>query len=70
MFFTLDEANAAIRDLVAAVNARPLTTNRTLTRCTLFEEQELPPAPRADPGVRLSRTAERVNDYETGTGSI
>jgi hypothetical protein len=42
VFFTLDEANAAIRELVAAVNARPLTTNRTLTRCTLFEEQEKP----------------------------
>jgi transposase len=42
VFFTLDEANAAIRELVAAVNARPLTTNRTLTRCMLFEEQEKP----------------------------
>jgi transposase len=42
VFFTLDEANAAIRELVAAVNARPLTTNRTLTRCRLFEEQEKP----------------------------
>jgi hypothetical protein len=40
VFFTLDEANAAIRELVAAVNARPLTTNRTLTRRRLFEEQE------------------------------
>ena len=38
VFFTLDEANAAIRELVAAVNARPLTTNRTLTRRRLFEE--------------------------------
>jgi transposase len=42
VFFTLDEANAAIRELVAAVNARPLTTNRTLTRRRLFEEQEKP----------------------------
>jgi hypothetical protein len=42
VFFTLDEANAAIRELVAAVNARPLTINRTLTRCRLFEEQEKP----------------------------
>ena len=42
VFFTLDEANAAIRELVAAVNARPLTTNRTLTRRMLFEEQEKP----------------------------
>ena len=42
VFFTLDEANAAIRELVAAVNARPLTTNRMLTRRMLFEEQEKP----------------------------
>ena len=42
VFFRLDEANAAIRELVAAVNARPLTINRTLTRCRLFEEQEKP----------------------------
>jgi hypothetical protein len=42
VFFTLDEANAAIRELVAAVNARPLTTDRTLTRRVLFEEQEKP----------------------------
>jgi hypothetical protein len=42
VFFTLDEANAAIRELVAAVNARPLTTNRTLTRRRLFEQQEKP----------------------------
>lgn len=42
VFFTLDEANAAIRELVAAVDARPLTTNRTLTRRRLFEEQEKP----------------------------
>jgi len=42
VFFTLDEANAAIRELTAAVNARPLTTNRTLTRHMLFEEQEKP----------------------------
>jgi len=42
VFFTLDEANAAIRELVAAVNARPLTTNRTLTRRRLFEEREKP----------------------------
>ena len=43
VFFTLDEANAAIRELVAAVNARPLTTNWTLTRRRLFEEREKPP---------------------------
>ena len=51
VFFTLDEANAAIRELVAAVNARPLTTNRTLTRM-LFEEQKpfLMPLP-AEPFV-------------------
>jgi len=42
VFFTLDEANAAIHELVAAVNARPLTTDRTLTRRQLFEEQEKP----------------------------
>ena len=42
MFFTLDEANAAMAEAVAAVNARPLTTNRTLTRRRLFEEQEKP----------------------------
>ena len=42
VFFTLDEANAAIRELIAAVNARPLTSDRTLTRRTLFEEQEKP----------------------------
>ena len=28
VFFTLDEANAAIRELLAAFNARPLTTER------------------------------------------
>ena len=32
VFFTLDEANAAIREMLTAVNARPLTTDRTLTR--------------------------------------
>src|SRR4051794_9721465 len=42
VFFTLDQANAAIRELIAAVNARPLTTARTLTRRRLFEEQEKP----------------------------
>jgi transposase len=42
VFFTLDEANAAIRELIAAVNTRPLTTARTLTRRMLFEEQEKP----------------------------
>src|SRR4051812_25833464 len=42
VFFTLDEANAAIRELLAAVNARPLTTNRTLTRGMLFEAQGEP----------------------------
>ena len=42
VFFTLDEANAAIQELVAAVNARPLTANRTLTRRMLFEEREKP----------------------------
>ncbi len=42
VFFTLDEANAAIRDLIAAVNARPLTSAKTLTRRRLFEDQEKP----------------------------
>src|SRR4051812_2603141 len=42
VFFTLDEANAAMRELLAAANARPLTTDRTLTRRMLFEEQEKP----------------------------
>jgi transposase len=42
VFFTLDEANAAIRELVEAVNARPLAADRTLTRRTLFEEREKP----------------------------
>lgn len=42
VLFTLDEANAAIRDLLAAVNARPLSTDKTLSRQGLFEQHERP----------------------------
>src|SRR5512135_262238 len=42
LFFTLDEANAAIRELLAAANARPLSTDRTLSRQVLFERHERP----------------------------
>lgn len=38
VFFTLDEADTAIQELIAAVNARPLTTNKALTRRMLFGE--------------------------------
>ena len=73
VFFTLDEANAAIRELVAAVNARPLTTNRTLTRRRLFEEQEKPllkPLP-AEPFVigRWSRY-KRLSRLHRGRGLL
>jgi transposase len=42
VFFTLDEANAVIRDLLAAVNARPLTTDKSLSRQLLLEQHEKP----------------------------
>ena len=69
VFFTLDEANAAIRELLAAVNARPLTTDRMLTRRMLFEQQEKPllkPLP-AEPFVigRWSRYKLAPDYHET-----
>src|SRR6185503_15188791 len=73
VFFTLDEANAAIRELLAAVNARPLTTDRTLTRRMLFEDQEKPllmPLP-AEPFVigRWSRY-KRLSRQRRGRGLL